>query len=258
MYVFLSYSSAKRPTAEDVAGALKDENHEVFFDKASLRQGFGFHRSIREAVRRSDAFVCLVSPESVKPGSYVLTEIGFAEARWPRPSGFVLPVILEPVPRDNVPAYLRRVTWLTPKGSVAAEVAAAIEQLATPDKLEPEEQRRWTEDAAQKTQGIQSFASWTSLVTTFGATIVTIVLAAGLVLRAGRSWLEVLALSGCLIVALGFWMMKQWFDWVDRRDRLRALELFTTLKSLGQADQLDGEQRLIVDREFKRWQYRLV
>ncbi|HEY7498347.1 MAG TPA: toll/interleukin-1 receptor domain-containing protein [Vicinamibacterales bacterium] len=258
MYVFLSYSSARRATAEDVAGALKDENHDVFFDRTSLRQGFGFHRTIREAVRRSDAFVCLVSQESVKSGSYVLTEIGFAEERWPRPNGFVLPVILEAVPRESMPPYLTRVTWLTPKGSVAAEVAAAVEQLNTPDKLPHDEQRRWTEDAAQKTEAIQSYASWTSLLTTIGAAIVTVLLAAGLVVGAGRSIAEVLALSACLVIALGFWLGKQWLDRVDRRDRLRALELFAQLKTLGQADKLNDEQRSIVDREFKRWQYRLV
>ena len=258
MYVFLSYSSARRPTAEDVAAALQDEEHDVFFDRTSLRQGFGFHRRIRQEIDRSDAFVCLVSPESMKSGSYVLTEIGFAERRWPRPSGFVLPVILEPVPRDDMPGYLRRVTWLTPKGSVAAEVAAAVEQLNTPDKLPLKEQQQWTEDAAQKGQAIQSYASWTSLLTSLGAMIVTIVLAVGLVVRAGRSWAEVVALSACLIVALAFWMLKQWFDWVDRRDRVRALELFVQLKAMGESGQLSSEQRGLIDRDFKRWQYRLV
>ncbi len=124
MKIFLSYASEQRPVAEPLTLALEADGHEVFFDRHDLPVGGSYHDRIRDAVDDADRYVFLISPESVEPGSYALTELSLAQARWPRPSGRVLPVMAAPTPFDRLPPYLGAVTVLQPKGNLAAEVAA--------------------------------------------------------------------------------------------------------------------------------------
>lgn len=128
MQVFLSYASEDRDTAEEIELALRGSGHSVFFDRASLPPGGEFHARIRDAVRRCDAFVFLVSPHSIAQGGYARTELKFARERWESPADRVLPVIVGKLPWEDIPAYLRSVTVLEPEGNVAAEVADAIDE----------------------------------------------------------------------------------------------------------------------------------
>ena len=128
MKIFLSYASEQRAVAEPLALALEADGHDVFFDRHDLPVGGSYHDRIRDAIDDADRYVFLVSPESVEPGSYALTELSLAQARWPRPSGRVLPVMAAPTPFDRLPPYLGAVTVLQPKGNLAAEVAAQFAQ----------------------------------------------------------------------------------------------------------------------------------
>ena len=126
MRIFLSYASENRPRAEEIALALKGDGHEVFFDSAMLIGGESYHRVIREQIASTDLLLFLISPDSVQPGAYTLTELRMAEERWPSPAGRVMPVLLESTPTDSIPAYLRAVTLFQPKGNAAAEIAAHV------------------------------------------------------------------------------------------------------------------------------------
>jgi hypothetical protein len=130
MKVFLSYASEDRPQAEEIQLALAGAGHEVFFDRQSLPAGGDYHARIKASVDAADRFVFLISPDAVDPGGYTLTEMGYARSRWPHPKGHVLPVLLRPTPFAAIPAYLKSVTVLEPSGNAAAEVVAAVEQLA--------------------------------------------------------------------------------------------------------------------------------
>jgi hypothetical protein len=132
MRIFLSYSSKDRPLAEKVDLALLGVGHQVFFDKSSLPPGTDFNSRIRKAIDESDAFVFLISPNSVRNGGYALTELGFAKAKWRKPWGVVLPVMIEPTDHNLIDAYLTAVTILEPKGNAAAEIAAAVQNLPRP------------------------------------------------------------------------------------------------------------------------------
>src|SRR4029453_12566737 len=66
--------------------------------------------------------------------SYTLNELAVAERRWPLADGRVLPVILADVPRNDIPAYLRSVTCLTPVGNITASVSDAVHELAQAHK----------------------------------------------------------------------------------------------------------------------------
>ncbi len=130
MKLFISYPSAQRELSERLRLALEAEGHTVFVDRADLRAGESYHEALRAAIADADRFIFFVSPESVAPGSYTLTELGFAEERWRRPAGSVLPVVIAPTPIERIPPYLRAVTLLQPRGDVVAETVAAVARLS--------------------------------------------------------------------------------------------------------------------------------
>jgi TIR domain-containing protein len=128
--IFLSYSSDQAEAATRIELALKEEGHNVFRDRSSLPAGESFEARIRNAVEECDLFVFLISQASISPGRYTLTELKFAEQKWGRPSGHILPVLVEPVPGDAIPAFLRAVTILNPEGNLTAEVVAAVARMS--------------------------------------------------------------------------------------------------------------------------------
>ncbi len=129
MKLFISYPSAQRDLAARLALALEAEGHDVFHDRSDLQAGAAFHQRLREAVAAADAFVFLITPEAVAPGSYTLAELEFAQAHWRRPSGHVLPVMVVATPIAALPPYLSAVTILQPRGELVAETVAAVARL---------------------------------------------------------------------------------------------------------------------------------
>jgi sulfatase modifying factor 1 len=130
MRVFLSYASEDRSRIEPIRYALAEQGHDIFYDREDLLPGEAFDSRIRSAIERSDLFVFFLSPHTVDAGSYTLNELSVCERMWPRADGHVLPVILAGIPRQDIPAYLRSVTCLTPVGNITASVADAVLQLA--------------------------------------------------------------------------------------------------------------------------------
>jgi hypothetical protein len=68
--------------------------------------------------------------DAVRTGAYTLTELGFAQRRWPHPEGKVLPVVVDDSPVATWPAYVRAVSVLKPGGDVVAEVLDAVATVA--------------------------------------------------------------------------------------------------------------------------------
>lgn len=134
MKLFLSYPSGQRELAERLTLALEAEGHEVFVDRSDLKAGESFHQRIRESILGADAMVFLVTPDSVRPGSYALAELNMAQQHWRRPSGRVLPVVVSPTPIAAMPPYLTAVTLLQPRGDAVAEIVAAVAKLDPPSR----------------------------------------------------------------------------------------------------------------------------
>ena len=134
MKIFVSYSSARRELALRLKLALEAEGHDVFFDRDDLDAGEAFHESIRSAIDACERTIFLISPESVAPGSYTLAELALVERRWPRPAGYVLPVVVAPTPKGSIPPYLLAVTLLEPRGEPVAETLAALAAMDVPDR----------------------------------------------------------------------------------------------------------------------------
>ena len=130
--VFLSYTSSLSEVAMRIELSLKGEGFSVFRDRSMLPPGETFDERLRVAIEECDLFVFLISPESVSPGRYTLTELKFAEQKWPHPAGRVLPVMVEATPKESIPAFVRAVTMLQPRGDIVAEVTAEVVRLNRP------------------------------------------------------------------------------------------------------------------------------
>src|SRR5262249_45683757 len=55
-----------------------------------------------------------------------------AKSKWPKPWGFVLPVMIEPTDIRLINPYLAAATILEPKGDVALEVVSAVRRMPQP------------------------------------------------------------------------------------------------------------------------------
>jgi TIR domain len=129
MNVFLSYASEEHDLASGIAHVLRDEGQSVFLDRDSLRAGETYDRQIREAIQCCDLFVFLVSPASIAPGSYSLAECSIAESVSERREIPVLPVMVSATDFALIPPFLRTLTVLQPRGDIASETLAAIEDI---------------------------------------------------------------------------------------------------------------------------------
>ena len=125
--VFLSYAHQQRAVAEEIAQALVNAGHSVFFDVNSIPGSADYIDKIQHSIENSDRFVLLASQEALAPGKFVMTELQFAKERFPSPADKVLPVMIDPrISIGDLPAYLRSVSVLNVSGNAPAEVVAAI------------------------------------------------------------------------------------------------------------------------------------
>jgi len=130
MYIFLSYSRADLAIAEQIVANLKQAGHEVFFDKHSINASEDFNRVIWGEIQKADLFVYLISENSVRIGSYALTELTLAEKKWPNPESKLLPVLIEPTDLANMPIYASICNILQPEGNIAARVRIEVNELS--------------------------------------------------------------------------------------------------------------------------------
>lgn len=125
--IFICYGHKDGTVAHAIAQSLTNDGHEVFIDVNSLTVGSDYNEKIRDFIDRADRFVFLASSHSLSLEAYPQTELGFAQKRWPAPKNAVWPVIVEPgLDVQSIPLYLRSVHIFTPKGNIAADLAAAI------------------------------------------------------------------------------------------------------------------------------------
>jgi formylglycine-generating enzyme required for sulfatase activity len=130
MRIFLSYASEDRASADAVRLALQGAGHDVFFDREDLPPGGEFHTRIRRGIETANLVIFLVSPKALDAGSYTLNEIAIAEKTWATPGDRILPVLLERVNVQELPPFLRSVTFLETPGNVPAAVADAVYRIA--------------------------------------------------------------------------------------------------------------------------------
>jgi hypothetical protein len=137
MHIFLSYASPDKGAAESIAFSLRNRGYKVFLDRDDLPAGQSYDEQIWRAVKKSQFFIFLISPDSVAEGRYALTELKFARRKWNDPSGRMLPVLVRKTPLDTVPSYLKAVTILEPAGNIAAETSSTIDDMRQASRLVP-------------------------------------------------------------------------------------------------------------------------
>ena len=137
MRIFLSYPRERRNIADSLCCELEAMGHEVFFDRQDLPVGETYHARIRESIERSELFIYLLTPNSVRTGRYTRTELKVARECWPSPGRRVLPVMAEPTPYEDIPAYLANLTVLEPEGNLVAEVAMRVAAMVSPSPAPP-------------------------------------------------------------------------------------------------------------------------
>lgn len=128
MRIFLTYASEQKASAEAIAFSLRGRGHHVFLDKDDLPPGQNYEVQIENAISQSDYLLFLISPQSVSPGRFTLTELELARRKWRHPDGHILPIMVVPTEMRDVPEFLRAVTILEPKGNLAAETAAHVKE----------------------------------------------------------------------------------------------------------------------------------
>lgn len=129
--VFVSHASQDNMIAAEIALALRGAGFEVFFDESDLPPGGDYHGRIRTAFAESAYLVFLISPDSVTSGRYTMSELELAQEKWPHPRDRVLPVMLRQTLMAEIPPYLKAVTMLHLKGNPSAEVASALQNMAS-------------------------------------------------------------------------------------------------------------------------------
>jgi hypothetical protein len=132
MRVFMSYAAERRAAAEPIAFSLRDRGFDVFLDRDDLPDGKSYDARIEEGIATSDLFVFLISPESVTPGRYTLTEVEFARQKWRKADGCVLPVLIAQTDPASIPSFLKSVNILEPVGNAAAEVSSRVAAMVRP------------------------------------------------------------------------------------------------------------------------------
>ena len=130
MKLFITYASEERKIADELAVRLRTEGHTVFLDKDDLPEGEGYDAQIRAAIAACDLYLFLLSPISIQPGRYTLTELKFAREQFRNPKGHVLPVMTQATPFADIPPFLSAVTVLQPQGNLVAETVAEVHRLA--------------------------------------------------------------------------------------------------------------------------------
>jgi hypothetical protein len=127
--IFISYAAEQRSIAEGLAVSLRQEGHEVFFDRDALPDSGAYLARIRDEISRCDLFVFLVSNASLEQSSCARMELDLARSRWPAPSGRVVSIIVRR-PSVEIPSYLSDATLVEPAGNLVAGALASIEASA--------------------------------------------------------------------------------------------------------------------------------
>ena len=120
--VFISYSRRDGEFVQGLVADLEARGKSVWIDTEGIAGGEVFPEAIQSAIEQSDAFVFVVSPDSVA-SRYCESEVEYALELHKR----LVPVLREPTADELVPEAIRVRNWVqfTPD----ADAAAAADQL---------------------------------------------------------------------------------------------------------------------------------
>lgn len=127
--VFISYASEHGRVAEAIALAVRELNLNVFVDRDNLQPGLGYHDRIHSEIDKCDVFVFLLTKEAIAEDRYTMSELKFAQQKWPVPGGHVLTVPIGQYDKTKLPPYLGAATFVSIVGNVPTNVRAEVRRL---------------------------------------------------------------------------------------------------------------------------------
>ncbi|HEY7618248.1 MAG TPA: TIR domain-containing protein [Solirubrobacteraceae bacterium] len=143
--VFVSYSRRDSAYVHRLVGALQKHGKDVWVDVEGIRDAEVFPEALRRAVEGSDAFVFVISPDSVH-SPFCEQEVDRAAELNKR----IVPLALRAVPDAEIPEEIRSRNWIPAgeDGDFDASVTRVVTAIDT--DLEWEHQHtRWTVKALQ-------------------------------------------------------------------------------------------------------------
>lgn len=167
--VFIAHASENKDVAQDIYYALTKKGMEVYLDEKSLKTGEQFHTRLRELILESKYFVFLISQYSISEHSYCLTELKYAEEKWANGERGFIPVMIEKVDDETLPAFIRQSNYMRPKGNITSEVTSEILSQEQEWSNRKELARTTTEKSSvwKQFEGVPQLA--TSLIAIFAA-----------------------------------------------------------------------------------------
>ena len=122
--VFLSYSRLDGAFVRRLFSALRARGKDVWVDVDGIRDGEVFPDALHRAIESSDAFVFVISPDSVH-SSFCEEEVEHAAHLNKR----IVPLSLRPVADEDLPADVRFRNWIPTSGD--GEFEGTVERLVT-------------------------------------------------------------------------------------------------------------------------------
>ena len=125
--VFISYSRRDAEYVQALVAAVEQRGKHVWVDTEGIRDGEVFPDALLRAIESSDAFVLVISPDSVT-SSFCATEVAHAESLNKR----IVPLAHRPVDDSAIPEGVRVRNWIpageqTDLGDVAGRLVAALD-----------------------------------------------------------------------------------------------------------------------------------
>jgi WD40 repeat protein len=117
--VFVSYSRRDSEFVHSLASDLEQRGKSVWIDTEGIGDGEVFPDAIRHAIEQADAFVFVITPDSVA-STFCETEVSYAEQLQKR----MVPVLREPVEDDGLPEAIRVRSWIPYTPDVDAATAS--------------------------------------------------------------------------------------------------------------------------------------
>ncbi len=117
--VFVSYSRRDGEFVHTLAAELESRGKSVWIDTQGIGDGEVFPDAIRHAIEQSDAFVFVITPESVA-SRYCESEVEYALELQKR----VVPVLRELVADDGLPEGIRVRNWIPYTPDVDSQAAS--------------------------------------------------------------------------------------------------------------------------------------
>jgi WD40 repeat protein len=116
--VFISYSRADAEYVRRLQGELQSRGKDVWVDVEGIRDAELFPSALRRAIESSDAFVFVITPESVH-SAFCEQEVAHASGLNKR----IVPLALRQVPDEEIPDEIRFRNW------IPAEADRSVERL---------------------------------------------------------------------------------------------------------------------------------